>query len=217
MINTTEKDKEKLKKLCPQGHLIIAISNYRGFRNFLGFLAQYVVNVLQWIVRPFYDNPKKYIAHVFCIYHKNNQLFVCEMDSKAGWRESPIEKSNTFIKITKGQIRIYDLGAIEEKEFENFLKYARVQKYSLLEAIASASFFRFLNIFISYKERFKSNKCHCGSIFLKYQPFDKYLKITGENFYRKYKTHHPEAIDHYLVRNFDLKIVKVKQKKIRWN
>ena len=56
MINTTEKDKEKLKKLCQQGHLIIAISNYRGFRNFLGFLAQYVVNVLQWIVRPFYDS-----------------------------------------------------------------------------------------------------------------------------------------------------------------
>ena len=73
MIKTKPQDIEKLKKLCPQGHLIIAISNYRGFRNFLGFLAQYVVNVLQWIVRPFYDNKKKYIAHVFTIYHKENK------------------------------------------------------------------------------------------------------------------------------------------------
>ena len=217
MIKTKPQDIAKLKKLCPQGHLILAISNYRGSKNFLGFLAQYVVNVLQWIVRPFYNNLKKYLAHFFCIYYKNNRLFVGEMDAKLGWRESPIEKSNTFAKIVKGEIRIYDLGAIEEIEFEKFLEHARVQKYSMLEAIASASFFRFLNIFISYKDRFESNKCHCGSIFFKYQPFHKYLKITGKNFYRIFGTHHPEAIDHYLIRNFDQKIVKVKRKKIKWS
>lgn len=216
MIETNQEDIEKLKKLCPKGHLIIAISNYRG-GNFLGFLAQYVVNVLQWIVRPFYDNPKKYIAHVFCIYHKDNELFVGEMDAKLGWRENPIQESNTFLKIVKGQIRIYDLGVIENQEFKKFLEHARVQEYSILEAIASASFFRFLNIFISYKQRFESNKCHCGSIFFKYAPFHKYLKITGKNFYRRYKTHHPEALDHYLVKNFDQKIVKVKRKKIQWD
>ena len=60
MIETDQEDIEKLKKLCPKGHLILAISNYRGSRNFLGFLAQYVVNVLQWIVSPFYNNLKKY-------------------------------------------------------------------------------------------------------------------------------------------------------------
>ena len=217
MIKTKPQDIEKLKKLCPQGHLIIAISNYRGFRNFLGFLAQYVVNVLQWIVRPFYDNKKKYIAHVFTIYHKENKLFVGEMDAKLGWRENPIEKSNTFAKIVKGEIRIYDLGAIENQEFEKFLEHARVQKYSMLEAIASASFFRFLNIFISKKKRFESNLCHCGSLFFKYSPLQKYLRITIKNFWQKYKTHHPEAIDHYLMRNFDQKIVKVKKQKIRWS
>lgn len=216
MIKTNQVDIEKLKKLCPQGHLILAISNYRGSRNFLGFLAQYVVNVLQWIVSPFYNNLKKYLAHSFCIYYKNNQLFAGEMDAKLGWRESPIEKSNTFTKIVKGQITIYDLGAIENQEFEEFLKHARVQKYSILEAIASASFFRFLNIFISKKNRFESNKCHCGSIFFKYKPFHKYFKITGKTFYRIYKTHHPEAIDHYLVRNFNQKIVEIKRKKIQW-
>lgn len=211
MINTNREEIEKLKKIIPQEHLILCTSNYKGFRNFLGFIAQYIVNPAQWLTGAFYDNLKKYIAHVFLIFYKDGELYVGEMDKKSSWKVNPIEKSNTFLKITKGQIRIFDLGAIEDEEIKHFCHYGEKQKYSLLEAIASLKLFRFLNVFISDKQRFEMNKCHCGSIFFKYQPFHKYLKITGETFYRKYKTHHPEAIDHYLKNNFDLKVIKVKK------
>jgi len=217
MIKTNQEDIEKLKKIIPQEHLILCTSNYKGFRNFLGFIAQYIVNAIQWFTGAFYDNLTKYIAHVFLIFYKDGELYVGEMDKKTGWRIIPITESNTFIKITKGQIRIFDLGAIKDEEIKHFCQYGEKQKYSLLEAIASLKLFRFLNLFISYKKRFKSNKCHCGSIFFKYQPFHKFLKITGKTFYRKYKTNHPEAVDHYLVDNFDLKIVEIKKEKIRWS
>lgn len=217
MIKTNLNDLQELKKLCPKGHLIIATSNYKGFRNFLGFIAQYIVNPIQWLTGAFYDNLTKYIAHVFIIFYKNGELYVGEMDKKSGWRENPIEQSNTFIKITKGQIRIFDLGVIEDGEIEKLCQYGQTQKYSLLQAISSLKLFSFLNIFISKKDRYESNKCHCGSVFLKYKPFHKYFKTTAKNFFRKYKTHHPEAVDHYLGNIFNLQIIKVKKGKLVWN
>lgn len=218
MIKANLNDLKELKKLCPKGHLIIATSNYKGFRNFLGFIAQYIVNPAQWLTGAFYDNLKKYIAHVFIIFYKDGELYVGEMDKKSGWRESPIKKSNTFIKITKGQIRLFNLGVVEDEEIEKLCQYGKTQRYSLLQAISSLKLFSFLNIFISKKERFESNKCHCGSVFLKYQPFHKYFKTTAKNFFRKYKTHHPEAVDHYLLNNFGLwEFVNVKEGKLVWN
>jgi len=214
MIKANSDDLQKLKEICPQGHLIIATSNYRGFRNFLGFIAQYIVNPIQWFTGAFYDNLTKYIAHVFIIFYKDEELFVGEMDKKSAWKVNLIKKSNTFLKITKGQIRIFDLGVIEDQEIDKLCQYGKTQRYSLLHAISSLKLFRFLNIFISKKDRFESNKCHCGSVFLKYQPFHKYFKTTGKNFFRKYKTHHPEAVDHYLKNNFDLKIVKIRKGKL---
>ncbi len=209
---------ENLKKIFPKDHLIIATSNYKGFRNFLGFTAQYIINVIQWFTGAFYDNLTKYIAHVFIIFYKDGELYVGEMDKKSSWKVSPIEQSNTFLKITKGQIRIFNLGAIEDEEIKKLCKYGEKQKYSLLEAISSLKLFRFLNIFISKKNRYKSNKCHCGSVFLKYQPFHKYFKTTGENFFRKFGSHHPEAIDYYLVKNIGImELIKVKKNKIEWS
>jgi len=217
MIKANSNDLQELKKLCPKGHLIIATSNYKGFRNFLGFIAQYIVNPIQWFTGAFYDNLKRYIAHVFIIFYKDGELYVGEMDKKSSWRESPIEKSNTFLKITKGQIRLFDLGAIEDGEIEKLCQYGQTQRYSLLQAISSLKLFSFLNIFISKKDRYESNKCHCGSVFLKYKPFHKYFKTTAKNFFLKYKSHHPEAVDHYLLNNFGLlEVVKVKKNKIQW-
>tara|TARA_S200002703_G_C3772784_1_gene237912 strand:+ start:171 stop:824 length:654 start_codon:yes stop_codon:yes gene_type:complete len=217
MIKASSEDIQNLKKIIPKNHLIIASSNYTGFRNFLGFVAQFIVNPIQRLTGAFYDNKKNYIAHIFTVFWLDDELWVGEMDKKETWKENPIEKSNTFIKLKKGQIDFFDLGKIEDQKFKDFLEYAKFQKYSILEAISSLKLFRFLNLFISYKERFQSNKAHCGSVFLKYKPFHKVFKITGKEFFRKYKTHHPEAIDHYLIRNFDQKIVKVKRKKIQWS
>jgi len=217
MIIVSKTDLENLKDKIPKNHLIIATSNYRGFKNFLGFIAQYIVNPIQWLTGAFYDNLKKYIAHVFIIFYKNGELYVGEMDKKSSWKVSPIVLSNTFLKIKKGQIRIFNLGAIEDEEIKKLCQYGKTQRYSLLQAISSLKLFKFLNIFISKKARYESNKCHCGSVFLKYKPFHKYFKTTAKNFFHKYKTHHPEAVDHYLKNNFDLKIIKVKQGKIIWN
>ena len=91
------------------------------------------------------------------------------------------------MKLKKGQIDLFDLGEIEEKEFKEFCFYAEFQKYSILEAISSLKLFRFLNLFISHKNRFQSNKAHCGSVFLKYKPFHKLFKITGEEFLKNIK------------------------------
>lgn len=217
MIVLEKEDIERLKEIIPKGRLIIATSNYKGFKNFLGFVAQYVVNPVQWFTRAFYDNLTKYIAHVFLIFYKDGELYVGEMGRKKDWIVNPIGECNTFLKITKGQIRLFDLGAIENEDIIKFREHGKKQKYFLLEAIASFKFFKFLNIFISHKARFESNQCHCGSIFLKYKPFHKLFKITGKTFFRKYKTHHPEAIDFYLKNNFDLEIVQVKKQKIQWS
>jgi len=215
MINLEEKDYKKLKEIIPKGHLIIASSNYTGFRNFLGFIAQFIVNPMQRLTGAFYDNKKIYIAHIFTIFWKDDELWVGEMDKKEAWKESPIEQSNTFIKLKKGQIDLFNLGEIEDQKFEDFCFYAKFQKYSLIEAISSLKLFRFLNLFISYKNRFQSNKAHCGSIFLKYKPFHKFFKITGESFFRKYKTHHPESIYFYLEKkDFKIKTLKIKDQKL---
>jgi hypothetical protein len=216
VIKINNKDLEKLKKIIPEGHLIIATSNYTGFKNLLGFLAQYVVNIVQKYTGAFYDNLEKYIAHVFLIFYKNGQLFVGEMDKSNGWKVTQLKNSNTFLKLKKGEIRIFDLGEISEKEMKDFLEHAKKQKYSLIEAISSLKLFAFLNIFISRKTRFLSNNCHCGSVFFKYKPFYKYLKTTRKLFFNKYKTHHPEAIDHYLIMNFPLHVLKVLKNKINF-
>ena len=182
----------------PKGNLIIASSNYTGFKNFLGFVAQFIANPIQRLTGAFYDNKKIYIAHIFTIFWLDDELWVGEMDKKETWKENPIEKSNTFIKLKKGQIDLFDLGKINSQTFNEFRDYAKFQKYSLLEAISSLKLFRFLKIFISYKDRFESNKCHCGSVFLKYKPFHEKFKITGKKFFKQYGTHHPEAIYFYL-------------------
>lgn len=213
MIKTNLDDIKKLKELCPQGHLIIATSTYNGWRKFLEFLATFIINPLQLLKRRKYNNKELYIAHVFTIFYKNNSLWVGEMDLKKNWKESPIKKSNSFKKIYSGQIRLFDLGYIPNNIFQDFLSYAKLVKYTLIGAIASE--FWLLKHFRSEKNL--SRKRHCGSIFVRYQPFFKYFKTTGKALLTKYNTHHPEAIDHYLCKNFDLKVVKIKNRKICWS
>ena len=128
MINLEEKDYKKLKEIIPKGHLIIASSNYTGFRNFLGFIAQFIVNPMQRLTGAFYDNKKIYIAHIFTIYWLDDELWVGEMDKKEAWKESPIEQSNTFMKLKKGQIDLFNLGQIEDQKFEDFCFYVEFQK-----------------------------------------------------------------------------------------
>lgn len=210
MIKANSNDLQKLKELCPKGHLIIANSTYNGWRRFLEFVATFILNPLQLLKRRKYNNKKLYIAHTFTIYYKNNCLWVGEMDAKENWKENPIKKSNTFKKLYKGQIRIFDLGYIHDDVFQDFLRYARLVKYPLIGAIASE--FWSLKTFISKKNFIR--KRHCGSIFVRYQPFFKYFKTTGKELLKEFGTHHPEAIDFYLKKNFDLKIVKVKKGKL---
>lgn len=210
MIKVNSDDLNKLKELCPKDHLIIANSTYNGWRKILEFLATFIVNPFQLLRRRKYNNKELYIAHTFTIYHKNDSLWVGEMDAKEGWKKNPIEKSNTFIKLTTGQIRLFDLGYIHDDVFQDFLSYARLVRYTLIGAIASE--FWFLRFFRSKKNFIR--KRHCGSIFVRYQPFFKYFKTTGKQLLREYRTHHPEAIDYYLCKNFDLKIVKVKKGKL---
>ena len=212
MIKLTFSDLRELKKQIPEGHLIIGTSNYKGFRNFLGFLAQFIVNPIQKITKAIYDNKSMYIAHTFIVFYKNNELWVGEMDKERCWRISPIARSNTFVKLTKGRIDFFDLGEIKDEELEKFLNHAYKQKYSLLEAISSLKLLWFLNIFISKESRFNSNKCHCGSIFIKYKPFHHYLNITGKRFFKKFGTHHPEALFFYLEKsNFKQTTIKAKK------
>ena len=215
MIKANSDDLQKLKELCPKGHLIIATSTYSGKRDIIGALSVLLINIIQKLLNPKYNNWKKYIAHVFCIFYKNNELWVGEMDLKENWRENPIIASNSFQKIKKGQLRIFNLGKITEEEFYKFLGYSRLVKYPLLGAISSFKLFWFLKIFRT-KKSFKEKR-HCGEIFVRYQPFFKYFKTTGKALLRKYNTHHPEAIDHYLSKNFDLKVVKIKNSKICWS
>ena len=212
MIKVTQKDLENLKQKIPKNHLIIATASYSGWKNVLGFLAVSIANSVQWLTKPKYDNKRIYVGHCFTIFHKNESLWVGEMDFNGNWKENPIEKSNTFIKLTTGQIRIFDIGAIPTDIFQNFLLYSKTVKYPPIGAIASKKIFWFLKIFRSKKSF--AQKRHCGEIFVRYKPFFKYLKTTGKILLKKYRTHHPEAIDYYLKNNFDLKIVKVKKGKI---
>lgn len=210
MIKASSDDLKKLKEICPKGHLIIATSTYNGWRKFLEFVATFIINPIQLLKRRKYNNKKLYIAHVFTIFYKNDSLWVGEMDKKNNWKENPIKKSNSFKKLHSGQIRIFDLGKIQDEKFQNFLKYAPFVKYTLIGAVASE--FWLLKHFRSKKNL--SKKRHCGSIFVRYPPFFKFFKITGKGLLKKYNTHHPEAIDHYLCKNFDLKIIKIKNNKI---
>ena len=95
MINLKEKDYKKLKEIIPKGHLIIASSNYTGFRNFLGFCAEFIANPVQRLTRAFYDNKKIYIAHIFTIYWKDDELWVGEMDKKKAWKKT--QSSNQIL------------------------------------------------------------------------------------------------------------------------
>src|SRR5210317_73567 len=117
MIKASLNDLQKLKKLCPKDHLIIATSTYSGFKDILGILATFLANVIQKIFNPKYNNWKKYIAHMFMIYYKNNELWIGEMDFKDHWKENLIINSNSFQKLKNGEIRIFDLGEIPENEF----------------------------------------------------------------------------------------------------
>lgn len=210
MIKTSLSDISKLKELCPKDHLIIATSTYKGWRRLLELLATFIINPIQLLKRRNYNNKDHYISHTFTIFYKNDSLWVGEMDWKDNWKENPIRRSNTFKKLYSGQVRIYDLGNIPYITFQDFLKYARTVKYPLIGAIASE--FWFLKPF-----RSKNNletKRHCGSIFVKYQPFFKYFDTTGKIMLKRFGTHHPEAIDYYLNNKFKLKIVEVKQEKI---
>lgn len=213
MIKANSDDLNKLKELCPKDHLIIANSTYNGWRRFLEFVATFIVNPLQLLIRRKYNNKKLYIGHTFTIYYKNDYLWVGEMDARENWKENLIEKSNTFNKLYTGQIRIFDLGYIHGDIFQDFLSYARLVRYTLVGAIASE--FWLLKLFRSKKNFIR--KRHCGSIFVRYSPFFKYFKTTGKQLLRRFNTHHPEAIDFYLKENFDLKIIKVKKGKIIWN
>jgi hypothetical protein len=213
MIKANSDDLQKLKELCPKDHLIIANSTYNGWRRILEFIATFIVNPFQLLRRRKYNNKELYIAHTFTIYHNNDSLWVGEMDAKEGWRENPIEKSNTFKKLYTGQIRLFDLGKIPENEFIDFLFYARKVRYTLIGAIASE--FWSLRIFRSKKNLIR--KRHCASVFVRYQPFFKYFETTGNQLLKEFGTHHPEAIDYYLCKNFDVKIVKVKKGKLVWN
>jgi hypothetical protein len=102
------------------------------------------------------------------------------------------------------------LGIISPQEFETFLEYARTVKYTKIGALAS--FFHFLNPFRS-KKNFEQKR-HCASIFVRYENFFKYFKTTGDNLFYKYESLHPEAINHYLQNNFDLKVIKVKKRRL---
>jgi hypothetical protein len=213
MIKANLDDIQKIKEICPKGHLIIATAYYGGWRNLLGFLATFVMNPIQFAKRRKYNNKGKYIGHLFCIFYKNDSLWVGEMDWEKDWKENPIRKSNTFKKLSTGQIRLFDLGAIEDETFETFLKYAKTVKYSPLGAIASE--FWFLKPFRS-KNNFEKKR-HCGSIFVRYEPFFKYFKTTGKNLLRKYGSHHPEVIDYHLKKYFNLIVIEIKKEKIKWN
>lgn len=213
MIKADLNDLKELKKLCPRGHLIIASSTYKGWRRVLELMATTIANPIQLLKKRKYNNKDYYIGHLFVIYYKNKSLWVGEMDWKKNWSESPITESNTFKKLYDGQIRIFDLGAIPKDEFKSFLTYAKTVRYTYIGALASEIFF--LKIFRSEKNL--SRKRHCGSIFVRYQPFFKYFKTTGNELLKEFGTHHPEAIDYYLKNNFDLKIVKINEGKIIWN
>lgn len=210
MIKANSGDLQKLKEICPQGHLIIATATYNGWRRFLEFGATCILNPLQLVKRRKYNNKDKYIGHVFCIFYKNDSLWVGEMDWRENWKENPIKKSNTFKKLNTGQIRLFDLGYITNDEFQHFLSYARLVRYTLIGAVASE--FWFLKPFRS-KKNF-TRKRHCGSIFVRYAPFVKFFNTTGKKLLEEFGTHHPEAIDFYLKNNFDIKIVKVKKGKL---
>jgi len=212
MIKASLNDLQKLKKLCPKDHLIIATSTYSGFKDILGILATFLANVIQKIFNPKYNNWKKYIAHMFMIYYKNNELWIGEMDFKDHWKENLIINSNSFQKLKNGEIRIFDLGKIPENEFTDFVSYAKGVKYPFWGALSSYILFGIFKIFRT-KKSFKEKR-YCSEIFVRYQPFFKYFKTTGKQLLRKYKTHHPEAIDYYLCKNFNLKILKVKKGKL---
>jgi hypothetical protein len=213
MIKANLNDLQEFKKLCLKGHLIIATAYYGGWRNILGFLATFVMNPIQYFKRRKYNNKGKYIGHLFCIFYKNDSLWVGEMDWRDNWKENPIRKSNTFKKLSTGQIRLFDLGATEDETFQTFLQYAKTVKYSFLGAIASE--FWFLKLFRS-KNNFQKKR-HCGSIFVRYEPFFKYFKTTGKNLLRKYGSHHPEFLDHHLKTTFQIKVIEIKKEKIKWN
>ena len=194
MIKTNLNDLYQLKKLCPKGHLIIATATYKGWRKPLEFLATFAVNPIQFIKNRKYNNKNKYIAHLFCIFYKNDSLWVGEMDWREDWKENPIKKSNTFKKLSTGQIRIFDLGAIEDETFQTFLKYAKTVEYSPLVALSSE--FWLLKPFSS-KNNFEKNR-HCGSIFVRYEPFYKYLKTTGKKLLKKYNSLNPQRLVYLL-------------------
>jgi hypothetical protein len=215
MIKASFEDIQNLKKLIPKNHLIIATTDYRGWRNVLGFLAQFVVNPVQWLTKPRYDNKRAYISHVFTIFYEGENLSVGEMDFKNNWKENRIRRCNTFLKMTTGKINIFDLGIISQKEFSDFLEHARKVKYPKLGAIASKKLFWFLKPFRSKKSL--REKRHCSSIFARYEPFSKYFKTTGERLLKAFGTHHPEAIDFYLNIICEKKVIKVKKQKIKWN
>ena len=210
MIKANLDDLQKLKELCPKDHLIIATATYNGWRRFLEFVATFIINPLQLLRRRKYNNKDKYIGHLFCIFYKNDSLWVGEMDWKENWKENPIKKSNTFKKLNTGQIRLFDLGYITNDEFKHFLRYARLVRYTLIGAIASELWF--LKPFRSKKNFVR--KRHCGSIFVRYAPFFKFFNTNGKKLLEEFGTHHPEAIDFYLKNNFDIKIVKVKNGKL---
>ena len=213
MIIVSKTDLENLKDKIPKDSLIIASSTYAG-KNILGILSKYFANLIQKITNPNYNNYNFYIAHIFTIYYKDNNLWVGEMDKKNGWAEVPIQYSVAFRKLTSGYIRIFNLGKIEKEEFNNFLEHARPIKYPLIGAIASKKFFWCLK-FLRSKRSFEEKR-HCGEIFFRYKPFYKIFKIASKVFLRKYKTHHPEAIDHYLNKELEIVpiIIKINKKKI---
>ena len=213
MIKANLNDLHEFKKLCPKGHLIIATATYRGWRKPLEFLATFVANPIQFVKRRKYNNKDKYIGHLFCIFYKNDSLWVGEMDWRENWKENPIRKSNTFKKLSSGEIRLFDLGSIEDETFQTFLKYAKTVEYSPLGAVASE--FWFLKFFRS-KNNFEKKR-HCGSIFVRYEPFFKYFKKTGKTLLRKYGSHHPEFLDHHLKTTFQMKVIKIEKEKIKWN
>jgi len=212
MIKASFEDIQNLKKLIPKNHLVVATTDYRDFRNLLGFFSQYIINPIQWFTRPRYNNWKSYNEHFFNIFYKEDNLYVGEMDLTGNWKENRIRRCNTFLKMTTGYINIYDLGAIDQKEFDDFLKYARGVKYSKIGALSSKKLFWFLRPLRSKKNL--KEKRYCSSIFVRHKPFSKFFKTTGEKLLKAFGTHHPEAIDFYLNIVCDKTVIKVKKEKL---